>query len=86
MCIRDSGNIGEASAMKMAYASITKGYSSLLIAAVMLSIKTNNFDSLMDELEYSQPRVFEDLIKLIGIPNKIKSVIKSFIFFFKIFI
>jgi len=64
------GNIGEASAMKMAYASITKGYSSLLIAAVMLSIKTNNFDSLMDELEYSQPRVFEDLKKLKGIPSK----------------
>ena len=64
------GKIGAASAMKMAYASITKGYSSLLIAAVTLSIRTDNFDSLMKELEFSQPRVFNDLQNLKSIPSK----------------
>ena len=64
------GKIGSASAMKMAYASITKGYSSLLIAAVTLSIRTDNFDSLMKELEFSQPRVFNDLQNLKSIPSK----------------
>ena len=65
-----AGEIGAASAMKMAYASITKGYSSLLIAAVTLSIRTNNFDSLMKELEFSQPNVFNDLKNLRSIPSK----------------
>ena len=68
--INMGGEIGEASAIKMAYASITKGYSSLLIAAVTLAIKTNNFDLLISELKYSQPRVYEDLKKLKGIPSK----------------
>ena len=68
--INMGGEIGEASAIKMAYASITKGYSSLLIAAVTLAIKTNNFDLLISELKYSQPRVYEDLKKLRGIPSK----------------
>tara|TARA_B110000438_G_scaffold303471_1_gene365102 strand:+ start:2596 stop:3456 length:861 start_codon:yes stop_codon:yes gene_type:complete len=65
-----SGDIGDASAIKMAYASITKGYSSLLIAAVTLAIKTNNFDAFMDELEFSQPKIFDDLKKLKSIPSK----------------
>ena len=65
-----AGDIGAASAMKMAYASITKGYSSLLIAAVTLSIRTNNFDTLMKELEFSQPSVFNDLKNLRSIPSK----------------
>lgn len=65
-----SGDIGSASAMKMAYASITKGYSSLLIAAITLSIKTNNFHHLMDELEFSQSNVFKDLNNLKSIPSK----------------
>ena len=56
--INMGGEIGEASAIKMAYASITKGYSSLLIAAVTLAIKTNNFDLLISELKYYQPRVY----------------------------
>ncbi|MDG2101020.1 MAG: DUF1932 domain-containing protein [Dehalococcoidales bacterium] len=65
-----SGDIGDASAIKMAYASITKGYSSLLIAAVTLAIKTNNFDAFMDELKFSQPKVFNDLKNLKSIPSK----------------
>lgn len=65
-----SGDIGDASAIKMAYASITKGYSSLLIAAVTLAIKTNNFDVFMDELKFSQPKVFNDLKNLKSIPSK----------------
>lgn len=65
-----SGEIGDASAIKMAYASITKGYSSLLIAAVTLAIKTNNFDAFMDELKFSQPKVFNDLKNLKSIPSK----------------
>jgi len=65
-----SGDIGSASAMKMAYASITKGYSSLLIAAITLSIKTNNFEYLMKELEFSQTNVFNDLNNLKSIPSK----------------
>ena len=65
-----SGDIGSASAMKMAYASITKGYSSLLIAAITLSIRTNNFHHLMDELEFSQSNVFKDLNNLKSIPSK----------------
>lgn len=65
-----AGEIGAASAMKMAYASITKGYSSLLIAAVTLSIRTNNFDALMKELEFSQPNVFNDLKNIKSIPSK----------------
>ena len=65
-----SGDIGSASAMKMAYASITKGYSSLLIAAITLSIRTNNFHHLMNELEFSQSNVFKDLNNLKSIPSK----------------
>ena len=65
-----SGEIGDASAIKMAYASITKGYSSLLIAAVTLAIKTNNFDAFMSELEFSQPKIFNDLKNLKSIPSK----------------
>ena len=65
-----NGSVGDASAMKMAYASITKGYSSLLIAAVTLSIRTNNFEYLMKELEFSQKNVFNDLKNLKSIPSK----------------
>jgi len=65
-----NGSVGDASAMKMAYASITKGYSSLLIAAVTLSIRTNNFEHLMKELEFSQKNVFNDLKNLKSIPSK----------------
>ncbi len=71
MKVIDMGaDIGSASAMKMAYASITKGYSSLLIAAVTLSIKTNNYEHLMKELEFSQSNVFNDLNNLKSIPSK----------------
>jgi|TARA_B110000263_G_scaffold220277_1_gene208047 6-phosphogluconate dehydrogenase (decarboxylating) len=65
-----SGDIGDASAIKMAYASITKGYSSLLIAAITLAIKTDNFDIFMKELEFSQPTVFNDIKNLKSIPSK----------------
>ena len=58
------GNIGDASAIKMAYASITKGYSSLLLGAMFLAIKSNNYDLLIKEIESSQPNVFKDLNNL----------------------
>ena len=64
------GNIGDASAIKMAYASITKGYSSLLLGAMFLAIKSNNYDLLIKEIESSQPNVFKDLNNLNSIPSK----------------
>jgi len=64
------GKIGDASAIKMAYASITKGYSSLLLGAMFLAIKSNNYDLLIKEIESSQPNVFKDLNNLNSIPSK----------------
>jgi 3-hydroxyisobutyrate dehydrogenase-like beta-hydroxyacid dehydrogenase len=53
------GDIGAASAVKMAYASWTKGSSALLLAARALARAENVEDTLLDEWRLSQPAAID---------------------------
>ena len=64
--IKDLGlEIGKASAMKMVYASATKGTFALHAAVITASKKLNLFDEYVEELKYSRPNILEAMEKMI---------------------
>ena len=64
--IKDLGaEIGKASAMKMVYASATKGTFALHAAVITASKKLGLFDEYIDELKYSKPNILEAMEKMV---------------------
>ena len=57
--------IGKASAMKMVYASATKGTFALHAAVITASRKLNLFEEYVDELKYSKPNILEAMEKMV---------------------
>lgn len=57
--------IGKASALKMAYASLTKGTHTLRTAVALVSALTGVYDELMDELEFSQSAALDSMVQTI---------------------
>ena len=57
--------IGKASAMKMVYASATKGTFALHAAVITASRKLNLFDEYIDELKYSKPNILEAMENMV---------------------
>ncbi|MBH60346.1 MAG: hypothetical protein CL907_04195 [Dehalococcoidia bacterium] len=62
-----SENVGEASAVKMCYASVTKGSTALMTGALITANKLGVFDTVMKEFEDSQKNFHNTMIN--GIPN-----------------
>ena len=64
--IKDLGTeIGKASAMKMVYASATKGTFALHAAVITASKKLGLFDEYVKELKYSKPNILEAMEKMV---------------------
>ena len=64
--IKDLGTeIGKASAMKMVYASATKGTFALHAAVITASKKLGLFDEYVEELKYSKPNILEAMEKMV---------------------
>ena len=62
LVVKIIGNeIGKASAMKMVYASATKGTFALHAAVITASRKLNLFNEYIDELKYSKPNILESM-------------------------
>ena len=57
--------IGRASAMKMAYASLTKGTWTLYAATLTMAARSGLADELMAELDSSRPTVLEDMRRMV---------------------
>ncbi len=57
--------IGKASAMKMVYASATKGTFALHAAVITASRKLNLFNEYIDELKYSKPNILEAMENMV---------------------
>lgn len=51
------GPIGAASALKMSYAGIAKGFSAVAIATILGAVQAGSADALRKELELSQPQL-----------------------------
>ncbi len=64
--VKTIGNkIGKASAMKMVYASATKGTFALHAAVITASRKLDLFNEYIDELRYSKPSILEAMEKMV---------------------
>ena len=64
--VKNIGNeIGKASAMKMVYASATKGTFALHAAVITASRKLNLFNEYIDELKYSKPNILEAMENMV---------------------
>ena len=64
--IKILGNeIGKASAMKMVYASATKGTFALHAAVITASRKLNLFDEYVNELKYSKPNILKAMERMV---------------------
>ncbi len=57
-----AGPVGAASAMKMSYAGITKGFTALGAAMVLASTRAGTADSLVAEMAVSQPALLQWLV------------------------
>jgi 3-hydroxyisobutyrate dehydrogenase-like beta-hydroxyacid dehydrogenase len=57
------GEIGAASALKMAYAGINKGIQALASAMILAATRAGAADALRDELAYSQPELLRSLCR-----------------------
>ena len=65
-----NSNIGSASGLKMTYAAITKGTAALYAASLMTAEHFDLLENLLDELKYSQPKVFDSLKSVNSISAK----------------
>ena len=66
LVVKIIGNkIGKASAMKMVYASATKGTFALHAAVITASRKLNLFNEYIDELKYSKPNILEAMENMV---------------------
>ena len=65
-----NSNIGSASGLKMTYAAITKGTAALYAASLMTADHFDLLENLLDELKYSQPKVFDSLKSVNSISAK----------------
>ena len=64
--IKIIGNeIGKASAMKMVYASATKGTFALHAAVITAARKLNLYDDYVEELKYSKPNILEAMTNMV---------------------
>ena len=59
--INMNSDIGAASGLKMTYAAITKGTAALYAASLMTAEHFGLLENLLDELSYSQPKVFDSI-------------------------
>lgn len=55
------GEVGRASAIKMCYASVTKGTAALYTAALVAAESLGTYDELISEMESSQPETLEHM-------------------------
>lgn len=62
--------IGAASGLKMTYAAITKGTAALYAASLMTADHFGLLEKLLDEISYSQPRVFDSIKSVNSISAK----------------
>ena len=62
--------IGQASGLKMCYAALTKGTSAVMIELLTGAKRMGLFDSLIGELEKSQPGRLEMMQGLTNVPNR----------------
>jgi 3-hydroxyisobutyrate dehydrogenase-like beta-hydroxyacid dehydrogenase len=62
--------IGQASALKMCYAALTKGLSALTLELLIASQALGVLDPLMAEFQLSQPGHYKTMSRLTGIPTK----------------
>ena len=60
-----SNKIGDASAIKMIYASATKGTFSLHAAVLTVAMKLNLFDEYLEELTFSRPDILSAMEKMV---------------------
>ena len=66
LVVKIIGNeIGKASAMKMVYASATKGTFALHAAVITASRKLNLFNEYIEELKYSKPSILEAMENMV---------------------
>ena len=63
------GSVGQASALKMCYASVTKGLIALMTGALVTANKLGVYDSLLEEFEDSQSHLHKSMNK--GIPSAV---------------
>ena len=64
------GDVGRASAIKMCYASLTKGVSALQTAALVAAHRLGLSSELEDEMSSSQANVLAQMQSVIGLPGK----------------
>ena len=62
--------IGAASGLKMTYAAITKGTAALYAASLMTADHFGLLEKLLDEISYSQPKVFDSIKSVNSISAK----------------
>ncbi len=64
------GDVGRASAIKMCYASLTKGVSALQTAALIAAHRLGLSSELEEEMSSSQAKVLAQMQSVIGLPGK----------------
>ena len=64
------GDVGRASAIKMCYASLTKGVSALQTAALVAAYRLGLSSELEEEMSSSQAKVLAQMQSVIGLPGK----------------
>lgn len=64
------GEVGRASAIKMCYASLTKGVSALQTAALVAAHRLGLSSELEEEMSSSQAKVLAQMQSVIGLPGK----------------
>ena len=64
------GDVGRASAIKMCYASLTKGVSALQTAALVAAHRLGLSGELEEEMSSSQAKVLAQMQSVIGLPGK----------------
>ena len=64
------GEVGRASAIKMCYASLTKGVSALQTAALVAAYRLGLSSELEEEMSSSQANVLAQMQSVIGLPGK----------------
>ena len=64
------GDVGRASAIKMCYASLTKGVSALQTAALVAAHRLGLSSELEEEMSSSQAKVLAQMQSVIGLPGK----------------
>ena len=65
-----NSEIGAASGLKMTYAAITKGTAALYAASLMTADHFGLLEKLLDEISYSQPKVFDSIKSVNSISAK----------------